>query len=67
MRPFWKLLPKDLQRHLRVDGNIHNEATFWRTRIAQKEMEALAKARDGACCYECRLVERLINDARSSR
>ena len=37
---FWKLLPTDLQRHLRVEGNIHSEATFWETRAKQKAMEA---------------------------
>ena len=40
MKAFWKLMPKDLQRHLRVDGNIHSEDTFWKTRAQQKAMEA---------------------------
>ena len=64
MRAFWKLLPKDLQRHLRVDGNIHNEATFWKTRSKQKAMEAQWVA---AVCYQCRYAESLIKKARAGR
>ena len=63
---FWKLLPTDLQRHLRVEGNIHSEATFWETRKKQKAMEAKWVA-DGdriPCCYECRYAESLIKRAR---
>jgi hypothetical protein len=58
---FWKLLPTDLQRHLRVEGNIHSEATFWETRKKQKAMEAKWVA---VVCYQCRHAENLIKRAR---
>lgn len=67
MKAFWKLMPKDLQRHLRVDGNIHSEDTFWKTRSQQKAMEAkFAAAGDpSAVCYQCRYAETLVKKARA--
>ena len=63
---FWKLLPTDLQRHLRVEGNIHSEATFWETRAKQKAMEAkfTAEGDSSAVCHHCRHAENLIKRAR---
>jgi len=61
---FWKYLPWRIQRHLREDGHIYNERTFWETRAKQKVLQALSPVSGTEVCWDCRHAEILVKIGR---